>query len=84
MIIKFEPHSFILFLTMSMGMSYAVLNLRTGLSFWKLIIIALVIGPFLWVGISRGHIIDIALGAVIAFFFIRGDVGLLVFDLFDR
>ena len=83
MIIKFEPHSFVVFLTMAMGFSYAIFNARTGLTFFKVLAFAFVVVPFLYVGIEKGHVIDIALGTVISFVYARGGIELPYFSLMD-
>lgn len=66
-----NPHSFVVFLTASMGISYAFFK-RRGFGLGKLIALVFLGGPMLLTAYERGHIVDIGLGLIIGFLHAKG------------
>lgn len=66
-----NPHSFIVFLTLSMGISYSLFA-RPGLGFGKILAIVMVVIPMGLMAYERHHIVDIGLGFIIGFLFAKG------------
>lgn len=66
-----NPHSFIVFLTLSMGISYS-LFVRPGFGFGKILAIVMVVIPMGLMAYERHHIVDIGLGFIIGFLFAKG------------
>ena len=73
---SFNPHSFVVFMTLAMGISYVFFNTRHNFSIGKIIALLILIVPFLVVGFERGHMLDITLGAIIGYMTARGNLGL--------
>ncbi len=63
--IRFEPHGFIVFLTLAMGLVYAVFNSRSGWGFWKIAIVGIVVIPFLYYGLVIGRVVEIVAGSLV-------------------
>lgn len=66
-----NPHSFIVFLTASMGIGYAFFK-RRGFGLGKLITLVFLGGPMLLTAYERGHTVDIGLGLIIGFLHAKG------------
>jgi len=66
-----NPHSFIVFLTASMGIGYAFFK-RRGFGLGKLITLLFLGGPMLLTAYERGHTVDIGLGLIIGFLHAKG------------
>ena len=59
-----NPHSFIVFLTVSMGLSYAFFR-RTGFGIGKLFMLLFLGGTLFFTAYERNHIVDVGLGLLI-------------------
>lgn len=68
----FNPHNFIPFLTLGMGVSYVYFNSKTSFSLSKLFFLLLFLVPLVLVIHSVGHSIDIGIGALIGFLTAKG------------
>lgn len=66
-----NPHSFIVFLTLSMGISYSLFA-RPGFGFGKILAIVMVVIPVGLMAYERHHIVDIGLGFIFGFLFAKG------------
>ncbi|MDC0947970.1 DnaJ domain-containing protein [Gammaproteobacteria bacterium] len=71
MIVKFEPHGFMVFMTLSMGIFYAFSHSRNELHLGKLLM-ALVGLSLVVAGFNAGRIIEVTLGAIIGWVYGRG------------
>ncbi|MFQ3248086.1 MAG: hypothetical protein ACJAYF_003286 [Arenicella sp.] len=61
-----DPHSFIVFLTASMGIGYAFFN-RQGFGLGKLAVLVFVGGPLFITAYERHHMVDVGLGLLVGF-----------------
>ncbi len=66
-----NPHSFIVFLTLSMGISYALFA-RSGFGLGKLFSILFIVAPLALTAYERHHIVDMGLGFIIGTLFAKG------------
>jgi hypothetical protein len=73
---SFNPHSFVIFMTLAMGISYVFFNTRHTFSIGKIIALLILIVPFFIAGFEQGHMLDITLGAIIGYMTARGSLGL--------
>ncbi len=80
MIIKLDPHGFMVFITLAMGMSYAMFHSYSGWGFWKIAVVAIFVVPFAYMGIVLGHPIEIILGGLIGGIYARGGFTMPSFD----
>lgn len=72
MIIKLNPHDFVIYLTFAMGTGYAIANSRYGWGFWKIAVIALFVLPPIFVLAKSGHSIEVGLGLLLGWLFSKG------------
>lgn len=71
-----NPHSFIAFLTASMGIGYTFFN-RQGFGFGKLFTLVFLGGSLLLTAYERHHMVDIGLGLFIGFLHAKGKISLI-------
>ncbi|MFQ3247984.1 MAG: hypothetical protein ACI9SP_004643 [Arenicella sp.] len=69
-----DPHSFIVFLTASMGIGYAFFN-RKGFGLGKLVVLVFVGGPLFLTAYERHHMVDVSLGLLIGFLHAKEMIG---------
>lgn len=70
-----NPHSFVVFMTLAMGISYVFFNTRQIISLGKIIALLILVVPFVITGFERGHVFDIGLGTFIGWITARGGLG---------
>lgn len=66
-----NPHSFIVFLTLNMGISYALFA-RSGFGLGKLFAVLFIVAPLALTAYERHHIVDMGLGFIIGTLFAKG------------
>ena len=71
-----NPHSFIVFLTVSMGLGYAFFR-RPGFGIGKLFILLFLGGTLFFTAYERNHIVDVGLGILIGFLHAKEMLGLI-------
>lgn len=69
-----NPHSFIVFLTLCMGLGYAFFN-RPGFGIGKLFVLVIIGGLLFITAYERHHIVDVSLGLFIGFLHAKGKLG---------
>jgi DnaJ-domain-containing protein 1 len=69
-----DPHSFIVFLTASMGIGYAFFN-RNGFGLGKLMVLVFIGGPLFLTAYERHHMVDVSLGLLIGFLHAKEMIG---------
>lgn len=69
-----NPHSFIAFLTLSMGISYAFFN-RQGFGLGKLFTLVFIGGSFFLTAYTHSHMVDVGLGVIVGFLHAKGMIG---------
>lgn len=72
MIIKFDPHGFVVFFTIAMGMVYAATRKRGGWGFWNLAVVGIFVLPFLYYGFLVGRAVEVVAGGLIGLIYARG------------
>lgn len=71
-----NPHSFIAFLTVSMGISYAFFN-RQGFGLGKLFTLVFIGGSFFLTAYTHHHAVDVGLGIIVGFLHAKGMIGVI-------
>ena len=77
-----NPHGFLVFLTLSMGLSYGFFN-RPGFNFGKGLVLVLIGLPILLIAYQGHHMVDVGLGLVIGYLHSKNMLGM-AHDLFQR
>lgn len=70
--ISLNPHSFIAFMTLAMGISYVFFNPHVPFGVMRLLAAIFLIIPIVLVGYQSGHAVDLVVGAILGFSTTRG------------